>query len=217
MELELLAATKNKGKAKEINRLLADSPIPIRVNSLADFNIDCDAPETGDTFLENSIQKSLFYSRMVKDVYTAADDSGLAVEALGGRPGVHSARYASGTGADADASHGAPDQPKNDEKNIEKLLLELIDVPMGHRQAKFVTVVTLSQNGKVIKSFSGEVEGIILMEKRGSGGFGYDPLFFYPPLQKTFAELSTEEKNKISHRAQAFQKLKEFFSSLSSQ
>lgn len=212
MELELLAATKNKGKAKEIDRLLADCPLPVKVYSLADFNIDCDAPETGETFLENSIEKSLFYSRMVKDVYTAADDSGLVVAALGGRPGVHSARYASGTGAGAD-----PDQRqfKDDEKNIEKLLLELKDIPTQNRQAKFVTVVTLSKNGKVIESFSGEVEGIILTEKRGTGGFGYDPLFFYPPLKKTFAELSTQEKNNISHRARAFQKLKEFLDSLS--
>lgn len=205
MELKLLAATKNKGKAKEIERLFAGSSLPIKVYSLADFNIDGDAPETGETFLENSIEKSFFYSRMVKDVYTAADDSGLAVEALEGRPGVHSARYASGTD---------PGQPKNDEKNIEKLLLELKDVAMENRVAKFVTVITLSRNGNVIESFFGEVKGIILKEKRGTGGFGYDPVFFYPPLQKTFGELSTEEKNKISHRAQAFQKLKEFLSSL---
>jgi XTP/dITP diphosphohydrolase len=210
MELELLAATKNKGKAKEIDRLLENSPLPVKVYSLAYFNIDCDAPETGETFLENSIEKSLFYSRMVKDVYTAADDSGLVVEALGGRPGVHSARYASGASA-------APPLPKDDEKNIEKLLLELKDIPTQNRQAKFVTVITLSRNGNVIESFSGEVEGIILTEKRGTGGFGYDPLFFYPPLQKTFAELSTQEKNNISHRARAFQKLKEFLSSLSHQ
>lgn len=197
MELKLLAATKNKGKIKEIKRLFAESSLPITIYSLTDFNIDSEAPETGKTFLENSIQKSLFYSRMVHDIYTIADDSGLAVEALGGRPGVHSARYAAEDG-----------QPKNDAKNIEKLLLELKDVPMENRQAKFVTVITLSLNGCVIESFSGEVEGIILKEKMGTGGFGYDPVFFYPPLQKTFAELSIEEKNKISHRARAFIKLK---------
>lgn len=199
MELKLLTATKNKGKAREIERLFAESSLPIRVYSLADVNIDTDAPESGDTFLENSIEKSLFYSRMVKDIYTAADDSGLAVEALGGRPGVHSARYAAGN-----------DQPRDDEKNIEKLLLELKDVAMENRRAKFVTVITLSKNGSVIESFFGEVEGIILMEKRGTDGFGYDPVFFYPPLQKTFAELSIEEKNKISHRARAFHMLKEY-------
>ncbi len=207
MELKLLAATKNNGKIKEIHRLFAESFLPIKVYSLADFNIDCDAPETGETFLENSREKSLFYSRMVKDVYTAADDSGLAVKALEGRPGVHSARYASGAGAESG-------QPKDDEKNIDKLLQELKDVAVENRGAKFVTVITLSRNGCVMESFFGEVKGIILTEKRGKGGFGYDPLFFYPPLQKTFGELSTEEKNKISHRARAFQKLKEYLSSL---
>ncbi|MDQ1352113.1 MAG: XTP/dITP diphosphohydrolase [Acidobacteriota bacterium] len=207
MELELLAATKNKGKAKEIERLVAGSSLPIKVYSLADFNIYCDAPETGETFYENSREKSLFYSRMVKDVYTIADDSGLVVAALGGRPGIHSARYASGAETD-------PPLPKSDEKNIEKLLLELKDIPMENREAKFISVITLSRNGKVIESFSGEVEGIILTEKKGTGGFGYDPLFFYPPLKKTFAELSTEEKNNISHRARAFQELKDFLDSL---
>ncbi|MCU0289192.1 MAG: RdgB/HAM1 family non-canonical purine NTP pyrophosphatase [Acidobacteria bacterium] len=199
MELKLLTATRNKGKIKEIERLFAGSSLPVTVHSLTDFNIDTDAPETGATFLENSIEKSLFYSRMVRDIYTVADDSGLVVKALDGRPGVHSARYAAG-----------PDQARSDEKNIEKLLLELNNIPMENRQAKFVTVITLALNGDVIKSFYGEVKGIILMEKRGTDGFGYDPVFFYPPLQKTFAELSIEEKNKISHRARAFQKLKKY-------
>jgi XTP/dITP diphosphohydrolase len=192
--LDLLAATTNKGKIKEIERLFKGSSPGVRLYSLSDYNIDIDCPETGETFLENAVEKSLFYSRIKGNIYTVADDSGLAVEALGGKPGVRSARYAG--------------QPKNDEKNIEKLLLELKE--SKNRKAKFVTVVTLSQNGKTIKSFTGEVEGIILEEKRGTGGFGYDPVFYYPPLQKTFAELTTEEKNKISHRANAFKKLKDF-------
>lgn len=192
--MKLLAATQNKGKIREIERILAEGPLDIQVYSLADFNIFADCPETGDTFLANSIEKSLFYSRMAGDIYTAADDSGLAVEALGGRPGVHSARYSG--------------EPKDDERNIQKLLLELDGVE--NRKAKFVTVVTLSKSGSVIGSFTGEVEGVLLREKRGTGGFGYDPIFYYPPFQKTFAELSTEEKNRISHRAAAFNKLKLF-------
>ena len=112
-------------------------------------------------------------------------------QALGGKPGVHSARYAG--------------EPKDDEKNIQKLLKELSGVE--NRKARFVTVVTLSRNGRVIESFTGEVEGILLREKKGTGGFGYDPIFYYPPFQKTFAELTTEEKNRISHRANAFKKL----------
>ncbi len=192
--MNLLAATKNKGKIKEIHQLLKESSLDVNVYSLADFNITADCLETGETFLENSIEKSLFYSRMKNDMYTIADDSGLAVEALGGRPGVHSARYAG--------------EPKDDEKNIQKLLRELNNVE--NRKAKFVTVVTLSKNGKVIESFTGEVEGILLTGKKGTGGFGYDPIFYYPPLQKTFAQLTAEEKNQISHRAIAFKKLKEF-------
>jgi XTP/dITP diphosphohydrolase len=192
--MDLLAATTNKGKIKEIERLFKDSSLAIKLYSLSDFNIDIDIPEKGDTFLENAEEKSLFYSRMVRDIFTIADDSGLVVEALGGKPGVHSARYAG--------------QSKDDEKNIEKLLKELKNT--RNRKAKFVTVVTLSKNGSAIKSFTGEVEGIILDGKRGTGGFGYDPIFFYPPLQKTFAELTTEEKNQISHRANAFKKLKKF-------
>lgn len=196
--MNILVATKNKGKVKEIEKLLTDGSIDIKLFSLSDFTIDKDCPETGETFLENSVEKSLYYNRMADkhtaNIYTVADDSGLAVEALGGKPGVHSARYAG--------------LPSNDEKNIQKLLGELKDEE--NRKAKFVTVITLSKNGKVIKSFTGEVEGILLREKRGSGGFGYDPIFYYPPLQKTFAELTTEEKNKISHRANAFKKLKEF-------
>jgi XTP/dITP diphosphohydrolase len=192
--LDLLAATTNKGKIREIERLVKGGSPGMRLYSLSDFNIDIDCPETGETFLENAVEKSLFYSRMVSDMYTIADDSGLAVEALEGRPGVHSARYAG--------------QHKDDEKNIEKLLKELKNIQ--NRKAKFVTIVTLSKNGKPIKSFVGEVEGVILKEKRGTGGFGYDPIFFYPPLQKTFAELTTEEKNRISHRATAFKKLKNF-------
>jgi XTP/dITP diphosphohydrolase len=196
--MKLLAATTNEGKIREIEELLKGSFLEIEFYSLADFNITADCPETGETFVENSIEKSLFYSRMKRDMYTIADDSGLAVAALGGRPGVHSARYAGG--------------PKDDEKNIQKLLLELNDA--ANRQATFVAVVTLAKNGRVIKSFTGEVEGIILKEKRGTGGFGYDPIFYYPPLQKTFAQLTAEEKNQISHRAIAFKKLKLFLKNI---
>ena len=195
--MELLAATQNKGKAREIEKILTEGSLEIKVYSLSDFNITADCPETGDTFLANSIEKSLFYGRMAGEIYTAADDSGLMVEALGGRPGVHSARYSG--------------EPKDDERNIQKLLKELEGVE--NRKAKFVTVVTLSKSGTVIGSFTGEVEGVLLTEKRGTGGFGYDPIFYYPPFQKTFAELSTEEKNRISHRSTAFKKLKSFLNS----
>jgi XTP/dITP diphosphohydrolase len=129
-----------------------------------------------------------------KGIITMADDSGLSVDSLDGEPGVNSSRY---SGPEC-----------NDEKNIEKLLKELSEEKK--RDAKFITVITLSINGKVIKSFKGEVNGFILNRKRGSGGFGYDSVFYYPPLEKTFAELTVKEKNKISHRSKALGKMKDF-------
>lgn len=191
--MDILVATTNKGKVEEIEKLLNDGSLGVTLFSLADVNIDKDCPETGDTFHDNAVEKALYYSRMT-DIYTVADDSGLAVETLGGRPGVRSARYAG--------------EPKDDDRNLDKVLAELKGNP--DRKAKFVTVVTLSKGGKEIASFTGEVEGVLLTERRGTGGFGYDPIFYYPPFQKTFAELTTEEKNQISHRANAFKKLKEY-------
>ena len=110
--MDLLAATKNKGKIKEIDRLIKESPLDVNVYSLDDFNIFADCPETGDTFLDNSIEKSLFYSRLAADIYTAADDSGLAVDALGGKPGVHSARgvVPQGAGVRGDGDSGTAGQ-----------------------------------------------------------------------------------------------------------
>jgi XTP/dITP diphosphohydrolase len=195
--IELLAATTNKGKLDEIKHLFAQSNIPLKLYSLRDFNIDIESPETGNTFAENAEMKSLFYSSRVPSIYVAGDDSGLAVEALNGAPGVYSARF---SGPDA-----------ADDKNTAKLL-ELLK-GADNRSAKFVTAVCLSKNGETIATFSGEVNGIIIDEKRGTNGFGYDPVFFYPPLKKTFAELTTEEKNRISHRARAFEQLKDFFAS----
>jgi XTP/dITP diphosphohydrolase len=195
---DLLAATRNEGKHKEIEKLFTGGSIRVKLYFLPDFNITVDCLETGETFIENAVQKSLFYGKLVPDMYTVGDDSGLVVEALNGRPGIYSSRY-SGPGA-------------TDERNIVKLLEQLQGIE--NRKAKFVTAVCLSKNGQVIQTFSGEVEGIIIDEKRGSGGFGYDPVFYYPLLRRTFAELTTEEKNQISHRARAFQKLKEFLESL---
>jgi XTP/dITP diphosphohydrolase len=195
--IELLAATKNRGKLREIKKLFIGGSIRVKLYFLPDFNITVDCLETGKTFIENAVQKSLFYGKLVHDMYTVGDDSGLVVEALNGGPGIYSSRY-SGPGA-------------TDEKNIVKLLEQLQGIE--NRKAKFVTAVCLSKNGQVIQTFTGEVEGIIIDERRGSGGFGYDPVFYYPPLKKTFAQLNTEEKNQISHRARAFQKLKEFLES----
>ncbi len=192
--MELLVATTNRGKIREIQKLLKEDLPAITLYSLDDLNIKKESPETGESFLENAAAKAAFYSSLVKDIPTIADDSGLVVASLDGAPGIHSARYA---GSDAD-----------DEKNIEKLLKKLSGIK--DRRAKFVCTAALAKNGQLIETFTGQVKGIILHETRGSGGFGYDPLFFYPPLKKTFAQLSTAQKNRISHRAKALQQLKDF-------
>ncbi|MCP5047183.1 MAG: RdgB/HAM1 family non-canonical purine NTP pyrophosphatase [bacterium] len=196
--IKLLAATTNKGKLEEIKDLFDSSSVQIKLYSLSDFNITADCPETGETFAENAAQKSLFYSQMAPDIYTAGDDSGLAVEALNGEPGVYSSRY-SGPNA-------------TDDKNTAKLLEQLKGIP--NRNAKFVTTVCLSKNGQLIATFTGEVKGIIIDERQGNNGFGYDPVFYYPPYKKTFAQLTTEEKNHISHRSQAFEQLKDYFTKI---
>jgi XTP/dITP diphosphohydrolase len=189
----LLLATRNPGKKREIQSLLQRNQLAIRLLSLSEAGVQADADESGTTFLENARLKADFYSRLT-GLDTLGDDSGLEVMALENRPGIFSARYA-GPGA-------------GDDERIAKLLAELRDIP--DRRARFVAAVCLSRTGHTIKSFSGMVRGEILREKKGSHGFGYDPLFYYPPLGKTFAELSLEEKNRISHRARAMRQVRAF-------
>ena len=194
--ISLLLATRNPGKKLEIQNLLQDVQPPLRLVSLSEAEIHADLDECGTTFMENARLKADFYSRL-SGLDTLGDDSGLEVMALENRPGVHSARYA-GTGA-------------SDDERIAKLLAE-----MAHcqdRRARFVTAVCLSRGGRTLKSFSGLVRGEILHEKEGKHGFGYDPLFYYPPLKKTFAELTLEEKNRVSHRARALAQVKKFIAS----
>jgi len=192
-EIPFLVATTNQGKKREIEVDLFE--LPIRFFSLADLKIFESFPETGDTFLDNARGKSLFYSQKWEGI-TLAEDSGLEIEYLNNAPGVHSARFS------------GPDT--TDEKNINKVLTQLDQVPDSKRKARFVSFMVLSQNGVVITELEGCVKGIITKEKKGKNGFGYDPLFFYPPLNKTFGQLSNKEKNKVSHRGQALLKLKAF-------
>lgn len=192
--IELLVATSNQGKKKEVEEYLKRFIPDITFISLSSLKNITEPEEDSIGFWGNSVKKSVYYSSKAKGIITMADDSGLSVDSLGGRPGVNSSRYSG--------------QECDDKKNIEKLLKELSGEK--RREAKFITVITLSLNGKIIKSFRGEVQGVILNEKRGSGGFGYDSVFFYPPLKKTFAELTVKEKNKISHRAKALEKMKNF-------
>src|SRR5579875_1273603 len=155
--------------------------------------------EDGATFEENARKKALYYSQCT-DPLVFADDSGLSVDALDSSPGVHSARYA---GPEAD-----------DEANSRKRLNELAGLPLSKRSAHYVCVIALAQRGRILTVVEGRADGLIQDEPKGSGGFGYDPYFFYPPLKKTFAEISIEEKFEVSHRGKAFRKLLDFLDSL---
>ncbi len=191
--MKIVFATNNKNKLAEIRDMLGDK---IEVMSLADINCHEDIPETADTLEGNALQKA----RYVFDKYGMscfADDTGLEVDALGGEPGVYSARYAGGEGHDSEA-------------NMAKLMQKLGD--NDNRKARFRTVIALitgcGDDG--VKMFEGVAEGDIIREKRGGEGFGYDPIFRPEGYDKTFAELGHEIKNKISHRARAVQKLVEY-------
>jgi XTP/dITP diphosphohydrolase len=192
-ENRLLLATKNPGKVREIRRALEG--VPLKIVGLGEVLSGLSHRERGNTFSANARSKSLFYSRRW-DGLTLAEDSGLEIEALGGAPGVLSARFS---------------RPKpSDEKNNRKVLRLLRDTPAGDRKARFVCVMVLSRKGLVVKEFRGEVRGRIGPAPRGTSGFGYDPLFYYSPLRKTFAELAPEVKNAVSHRGRAVLLLRAF-------
>ena len=182
---EVVVATRNKGKLREFETLLTATGWAVL--GLADAGISVDPEETGATFSENARQKALAYSRETA-LPVLADDSGLEVFALGGRPGIHSARYA-GNGA-------------GDAARIEKLLAELQNAT-GGRDARFVCALALARGGRLIVEAEGECRGAITDAPRGTQGFGYDPVFLFPELGRTYAELSAQEKNRVSHRARA--------------
>jgi len=182
-QMRVVLATTNSHKLDELQRMLADSPIEL---VMPPHVIEVD--ETGETFRENARLKARTYARLLGEP-TLADDSGLSVDALDGRPGVHSARYAGNNATDADRNR--------------KLLGELIDVPDSERGASFHCALILAWPGGDELTVEGLVSGRILHEPRGDHGFGYDPVFYVPALDKTFAELTTEEKNAHSHRAKA--------------
>lgn len=189
----LVLATTNKGKVREIRSVL--KTLPLKIIGLSELGIDARSPETGETFEENALEKSLFYSRK-SGLLTLAEDSGLEIEALDGAPGIYSARF-SGRGA-------------TDEKNIRKVLRLMESVPAGRRAARFVCAMALTRNGELIKTVTGRVSGKITEAERGRHGFGYDPIFFYPPLGRTFGELPGREKNRVSHRGRALDGMRAF-------
>lgn len=191
METWVLASG-NAHKTAEFNRFFENAGLPVRLVTMREAGFDGDIDESGLSFAENAFRKADAVWKSVGGT-VLADDSGLCVDALGGRPGIYSARYA--------GAHG------DDEKNNDKLLKELEDVPDEERTARFMCALcVIFEDGKNCVT-EGAAEGRILRERRGKGGFGYDPLFWYPPAEKAFAELTPEEKEAVSHRGIALRKL----------
>jgi XTP/dITP diphosphohydrolase len=199
---KLYLASGNAGKLNEFRSLAVGHALDLDL--LPGFSEIAEFPEDASTFAENAAGKALYYSRHSGSPQSGssqngetvfADDSGLVVPALGGAPGVHSARYA---GAKASG-----------EQNIAKLLEQLKAKEGPLRNAYFVCVIAVAREGRALAIVSGRVDGEILQESRGSGGFGYDPVFYFPKLEKTFAELNAEEKNQHSHRGKAFRRMME--------
>lgn len=185
--MRLYCATTNPGKLREFIELVGNVEL---LPGLKEIEVH---EETGDTFEQNASAKAIYYSRFC-DGALFVDDSGLEVDALRGAPGVYSARY---------AGPNATDEANN------RLLIENMR-GQTNRRARFVCVVALAAGGKLVKTFRGEVEGELLEEPRGSNGFGYDPLFFYPPFEAAFGEVSAARKAQVSHRAQALRAMRAY-------
>ena len=193
---DLLLASQNPGKLNEM-RLLVEG-LPFRVLGPRDLGLHEAPDETGETFLENATIKALAYARL-SGLLTVADDSGLSVDALGGAPGLYSSRF---------GGEGASDLDRN------LLLLEkLRGVPRERRGARFTSAVTAARAGEVLFQAQESVEGTIAEEMSGENGFGYDPLFFYPPYGRTFGEVTRPEKDRVSHRGKAFARLRGYLAS----
>jgi len=187
--MKFIIATNNKKKLREMGAIL--EKFGVEALSLAEAGIESDAEETGTTFEENSRIKAVA-AMQISGLPAIADDSGLQVDALGGEPGVYSARYGG-------------DKCKDDVERYEYLLENMKDIPDGKRQARFVSVITcVFPDGREL-SARGEIEGVILREARGEGGFGYDPVFFVPDEGMTTSEMTQERKNEISHRAKSLE------------
>jgi len=194
--MKILLATRNRHKTREFAQLLGPQ------FQLADLMDERDFPEiaeTGSTFEENAAIKALTVSRLHPNEIVLADDSGLEVDALGGAPGICSARFAGERATDRD--------------NVEKLFRELERLHRPRRSARFRCIIAIARGGKILEAVSGEVRGLIADSPRGENGFGYDPLFVAAGFTETFAELPDEVKNRISHRARAVEKLREFLGS----
>ena len=189
--MRIYACSSNAGKLRELLSAAREAGLPqLTIEPLPGLRDIPPPEENGATFEENAVAKALYYSRLTPEI-VLADDSGLEVDALHGAPGVHSARY---------AGPGATDEDNNN------LLLRDLGTETG-REARFICVLALAQTGDLLTTARGAVEGTILAAPRGGGGFGYDPLFFYPPFERSFGELTPEEKFSVSHRGHALRAL----------
>jgi len=198
----VLIATSNPGKLRDFAGAAAARGITIA--GIPGFSSLPPVVEDGATFEANARKKAEVYSLALPGELVLADDSGLEIDALGGAPGVHSARYA------ADEPHAA-ESNTDDEANNARVLRELGDVPHEKRTARFVCVLAAARDGRTVQTSCGVAEGIILDAPRGQNGFGYDPLFYFPQIGKTFAELSAEKKSQYSHRGAAFRMFLEWY------
>lgn len=187
---QIIIATKNKGKAKDFEALF--NPLGYEVKTLHDVAEEMDIEETGSSFEENALLKATSLANHLQTM-VIADDSGLEVDALGGRPGIFSARYAG--------------EEKNDEDNIDKVLKELEGIKESEKTARFVCAIAVASPHKEPFTVRGTCEGVIGTERKGTNGFGYDPIFYVPSEQKMMAELTAEQKGAISHRGNAIKKL----------
>jgi XTP/dITP diphosphohydrolase len=202
----ILIATSNAGKLRDFAG--AAAAYEVEITGIPNFSSLPLVVEDGLTFEANARKKAEEYSVYVPGEIVLADDSGLEVDALNGAPGVHSARYAA-PDLQSKEPHEA-DANTDDEANNARLLRELKDVPPEKRTGRFVCVLAAARDGKTLATFRGTAEGIILDAPRGTNGFGYDPLFYFPQIKKTFAELSAEEKAQYSHRGAAVRKFLEW-------
>jgi XTP/dITP diphosphohydrolase len=197
----ILIATSNPGKLRDFAG--AALRHGVEVAGIPGFSSLPAVVEDGLTFEANARKKAEAYSRHVPGEMVVADDSGLEIDALHGAPGVHSARYAADRPDKADTN-------TDDDANNARVLRELKSVPQAKRTGRFVCVLAAARDGKMLATFRGVTEGLILDAPRGTNGFGYDPLFYFPQIKKTFAELTAEEKSKYSHRGMAFRKFIEW-------
>lgn len=201
----IFVATSNAGKLRDFAGAAAISATVVL--GIPNFSSLPEVAEDGLTFAANARKKAAQYSLRVPGEIVLADDSGLEVDALSGAPGVHSARYA------ALEDGGVPHASGNssDAANNARLLREMAGVAPERKTARFVCALAVARDGEVLATFSGAAEGLILSAPRGTDGFGYDPLFFFPPLNKTFAELTFQEKATVSHRGAAFREFLEWY------